>query len=284
MVPNQDARPESYAPFRDTFRPSHADFTYQAKYGIRNWMGGGRSSARETIARVAAAAIARKWLQLEFGLEVVAWVEQVYDVGSEVDASTVTRAQVESNEVRCPDPAAAQAMRERILWAKEQGDSVGGIISVVARQVPVGLGEPVFDKLEAELAKGLMSLPAVKGIEIGSGFAGTKMTGSQHNDPFEIREGRVRTQKNHSGGVQGGISNGEDIFLRVAFKPTSTIFKSQDTVTVDGQEVQLQAQGRHDPCVLPRAVPIVEAMVVLVLMDHSLRQRAQNSTRTTSNL
>ncbi len=274
MVWNKDAKPESYAPFKDTFRPSHADYTYEAKYGIRNWMGGGRASARETIGRVAAGALARKWLSLEFGVEVVAWVERVHDLKALVEPDTVTREQVESNLVRCPDRAAAQKMAERIRWAKDRGDSVGGVIGVVARRVPAGLGEPVFDKLEAELAKGLMSLPAVKGVEIGSGFEGTLLTGSEHNDPFEMRDGRVRTLKNHSGGVQGGISNGESIVLRVAFKPTSTIFKAQQTVDNQGQNVVLEAQGRHDPCVLPRAVPIVEAMVALVLTDHALRQRA----------
>lgn len=274
MVWNKDARPESYAPFKDTFRPSHADFTYEAKYGIRNWMGGGRASARETIGRVAAGVLARKWLALQYGVEVVAWVERVHDLTATVDVETVQREQVESNLVRCPDPLAAEKMAERIRWAKDQGDSVGGVVAVVARKVPAGLGEPVFDKLEAELAKGLMSLPAVKGVEIGSGFEGTLLTGSQHNDPFEMRDGQVRTLKNHSGGVQGGISNGENILLRVAFKPTSTIFKAQQTVDNQGQNVVLEAQGRHDPCVLPRAVPIVEAMVALVLMDHALRQRA----------
>ncbi len=274
MVWNKDAKPESYAPFKDTFRPSHADFTYESKYGIRNWMGGGRASARETIGRVAAGVLARKWLALQYGLEVVAWVERVHDLTSSVDAETVTREQVDSNLVRCPDGGAAEKMAERIRWARDQGDSVGGVVTVVARGVPAGLGEPVFDKLEAELAKGLMSLPAVKGVEIGSGFAGTLLTGSQHNDPFEMRDGQVRTLKNHSGGVQGGISNGEAILLRVAFKPTSTIFKAQQTVDNQGQNVVLEAQGRHDPCVLPRAVPIVEAMVALVLMDHALRQRA----------
>lgn len=279
MVWNKDARPESYAPFKDTFRPSHADYTYEAKYGIRNWMGGGRASARETIGRVAAGVLARKWLSLNLQVEIVGWVERVHDLRAAVDPEIVSRQQVEANLVRCPDQEMAEKMAERIRWAKEQGDSVGGVIGVVARHVPPGLGEPVFDKLEAELAHGLMSLPAVKGVEIGSGFEGTLLTGSQHNDPFEMREGRVRTQKNHSGGIQGGISNGESIYLRVAFKPTSTIFKAQDTVDSQGQNVVLEAQGRHDPCVLPRAVPIVEAMVALVLTDHALRQRAQNGTR-----
>lgn len=276
MVWNQDAKPSSYAPFKDIYRPSHADFTYEAKYGIRNWMGGGRASARETIGRVAAAAVARKWLHLAWGVEIVAWVEKVHQIQACVDPDSVTREAVEATAVRCPDLQAASRMEEKILWAKAQGDSVGGIIGVVARGVPAGLGEPVFDKLEAELARGMMSLPAVKGVEIGSGFAGTALLGSEHNDPFEMREGRVRTRKNHSGGVQGGISNGESIVMRVAFKPTSTIFQSQDSVDRQGQEVVLEAQGRHDPCVLPRAVPIVEAMMALVLMDHAQRQLAQN--------
>jgi chorismate synthase len=276
MVWNKDAKPESYAPFKDTYRPSHADYTYEAKYGIRNWMGGGRASARETIGRVAAAAIARKLLAVELGVEILGWVERVHDLRASVDPETVTREEVESNLVRCPDAVAAETMAERIRWAKDRGDSVGGVIGVVARNVPPGLGEPVFDKLEAELAKALMSLPAVKGVEIGSGFDGTLLLGSEHNDPFEMRDGRVRTRKNHSGGVQGGISNGESIVLRVAFKPTSTIFKAQDTVDSAGNTVVLEAQGRHDPCVLPRAVPIVEAMVGLTLADHYLRQRAQN--------
>ena len=274
MVWNKDAKPESYAPFKDTFRPSHADYTYEAKYGIRNWMGGGRASARETIGRVAAGVLARKWLTMQHGVDIVAWVERVHDLRSTVDPETATREQVESNLVRCPDAEAAEKMAERIRWAKDQGDSVGGVVTVVARRVPAGLGEPVFDKLEAELAKAMMSLPAVKGVEIGSGFEGTLLTGSQHNDPFEMRDGQVRTLKNHSGGVQGGISNGETILMRVAFKPTSTIFKAQQTVDNQGQKVTLEAQGRHDPCVLPRAVPIVEAMMALVLMDHALRQRA----------
>lgn len=276
MVWNQDAKPASYAPFKDIYRPSHADFTYEAKYGIRNWMGGGRASARETIGRVAAGAVARKWLHLAWGVEIVAWVEKVHQIQACVDPDSVTREAVEATAVRCPDLQAAGRMEEKVLWAKAQGDSVGGVIGVVARGVPAGLGEPVFDKLEAELARALMSLPAVKGVEIGSGFAGTALLGSEHNDPFEMREGRVRTRKNHSGGVQGGISNGESIVMRVAFKPTSTIFKSQDSVDRQGQEVTLEAQGRHDPCVLPRAVPIVEAMVALVLMDQAQRQLAQN--------
>lgn len=273
LVWNQDQRPAAYDHLKDVFRPSHADYTYQAKYGVRNWMGGGRSSARETVGRVAAGAIAQKLLKTLCGAEVVAWVSRIHDIESQ--AVDVTREQVEANIVRCPDPAAAARMIERIEEMKEAGDSVGGVIEVVARNLPPGLGEPVFDKLEAVLAHALMSLPATKGVEIGSGFAGTRQTGSQHNDPFETVDGRVRTRQNLSGGVQGGISNGEDIVLRVAFKPTATISKTQDTVNTAGEAVKLSAQGRHDPCVLPRAVPIVEAMVALVLADHYLLWRGQ---------
>ena len=276
MVPNEDARSEAYTEMRDAYRPSHADFTYDAKYGVRAWQGGGRASARETIGRVAAGAVAMKVLRSFWpGLEIVAAVTSIHDIDAEVDFGTVTRAQVESNIVRCPDPAAAARMIERIKAVRSEGDSVGGVIGCVARGVPPGLGEPVFDKLEADLAKGVMSLPATKGFEIGSGFAGTRMRGSEHNDRFERREGRTRTATNRSGGIQGGISNGEAIELRVAFKPTATILRAQATVTPGGEATELQARGRHDPCVLPRAVPMVEAMVALVLCDHALRQRGQ---------
>jgi len=257
------------------FRPSHADYTTEAKYGIRNWQGGGRASARETVGRVAAGAIARKLLATAAGVEVLAWVSQVHEVDAKVDPETVRPADVEANPVRCPDAEAAREMEERIDAARRRGDSLGGIVECVARGVPPGLGEPVFDKLEADLARGLMSLPASKGFEIGSGFAGTKLTGIQHNDPFVPGEdGRPRTTANRSGGVQGGISNGETIQIRVAFKPTATISQAQQTVDREGRAVTLEAQGRHDPCVLPRAVPMVEAMVCLVLADHWLRQRA----------
>jgi chorismate synthase len=272
---NKDARPEAYAEMKSTYRPSHADFTYEAKYGIRNWQGGGRASARETIGRVAAGAIARKILRtLNPGFELIAYVNHVYDVTATVDPASVTSQQVEANAVRCPDPAAAKKMVEAIEKARTDGDSLGGTIACVARGVPAGLGEPVFDKLEADLAKAMLSLPASKGFEIGSGFAATRMRGSEHNDAFEIRDGKVRTETNNSGGVQGGISNGENIFFRVAFKPTSTIAREQKTVTASGEETILAARGRHDPCVLPRAVPIVEAMAALVLCDHALRQKA----------
>lgn len=275
LVRNQDARPEAYAATKETFRPSHADFTYQAKYGIRNWQGGGRASARETIGRVSAGAIARKVLQKLYpDIEIVAYVLQVHAVIGQVDRSKVTRGEVETNIVRCPDPAAAKTMIDLIEQTRANGDSLGGVIECVARHAPPGLGEPVFDKLEAELAKAMLSLPATKGFEIGSGFSATRMHGSEHNDAFVMQGDRVRTSTNRSGGVQGGISNGEDIYFRVAFKPTATIAREQATVTASGEETKLAARGRHDPCVLPRAVPMVEAMAALVLCDLALRQRA----------
>ena len=274
-VMNKDARPEAYAEMKSTYRPSHADFTYEAKYGIRNWQGGGRASARETIGRVAAGVVARKIMRtLSPNFELIAYVTQIYDVAAAIDPTTVAAAQVEANMVRCPDSAAAEKMTEAIQKARADGDSLGGTIACVARRVPAGLGEPVFDKLEADLAKAMLSLPASKGFEIGSGFGATQMRGSAHNDAFEVRDGQVRTTTNRSGGVQGGISNGENIFFRVAFKPTATIAREQKSVTTGGEETTLAARGRHDPCVLPRAVPIVEAMAALVLCDHALRQRA----------
>ena len=260
---------------KDVYRPSHADFTTEEKYGVRNWQGGGRASARETVGRVAAGAIARKLLATAAGVEVLAWVRRVHDVEAKIDPSTVALAAVEANPVRCPDAAAAAEMAAIIDAARKRGDSLGGVVECVARRVPAGLGEPVFDKLEADLARGLMSLPASKGFEIGSGFAGTRLRGSEHNDAFYADTGgRVRTRTNRSGGVQGGISNGEDVVLRVAFKPTATILREQETVDENGLETTIKARGRHDPCVLPRAVPMVEAMVCLVLADHWLRQRA----------
>ena len=274
LVRNKDSRSADYEEMRVKYRPSHADYTYDAKYGIRNWMGGGRASARETIGRVAAGSIAQKLLQLANEVEIVAYVNQVQDITVNINSLTVTRKQVDRNIVRCPDPGVAEEMIERIDRARKDGDSLGGVVEVVARNVPVGLGEPVFDKLEADLAKAMLSLPASKGFEIGSGFGGLAMSGSEHNDPFVNRDGRIRTTTNRSGGVQGGISNGEDIILRVAFKPTSTILKEQQTVDTEGNETTLKGRGRHDPCVLPRAVPMVEAMVALVLADHHLRQKA----------
>jgi len=274
LIPNTDARPEAYEHLRDVYRPSHADYVTEAKYGIRNWQGGGRASARETAARVAGGAVARRLLAEACGIEVVAWVAQIHEIQAATDSSTVEREAVEASPVRCGDPGAAEAMSTAITEARRRGDSLGGVVACVARGVPPGLGDPVFDKLEADLAKALLSLPAAKGFEIGSGFAGTTMTGIEHNDPFVPGpDGRPRTLSNHSGGVQGGISNGEDILVRVAFKPTATIASEQRTVDRSGHAVDLAARGRHDPCVLPRAVPMVEAMVCLVLADHWLRQQ-----------
>lgn len=271
MVDNQDARPNAYDEFRDVFRPSHADFTYEAKYGRRNWQGGGRSSARETVGRVAAGAIAGKLLKERFGVQCLAYVTQIHEIRAEIDPDTVTPEAVEANIVRCPDPDAATRMITRIEDARKDGDSVGGLIQAIVRGAPIGLGEPVFDKLTADLAKGLMSLPATRGVEFGMGFESVLLTGSQHNDAFEMRDGHVRTVTNRSGGIQGGISNGENILLRVAFKPTATIAHPQQTIDREGRPTTLVGKGRHDPCVLPRAVPMVEAMINLVLIDHLLR-------------
>lgn len=278
VVRNTDARPSAYEDFKDKYRPSHADYTYEAKYGIRNWQGGGRASARETIGRVAAGAVARKLLMVTARVEVLAYVQRVHTLEAEIDPAAVSFEAVEANIARCPDAAAADKMIARIDEARRAGDSLGGVVECICRNVPAGLGEPVFDKLEADLARAMMSLPASKGFEIGSGFAGTTLTGAQHNDPFMTdAAGRVRTKSNRSGGVQGGISNGEDIVFRVAFKPTATISQAQETIDRAGQAVVLEARGRHDPCVLPRAVPMVEAMACLVLADHLLRQRAISS-------
>ena len=274
-VKNEDARPEAYAEMETKFRPSHADYTYFAKYGIRAWPGGGRTSARETIGRVAAGAIAKKILRERFGVEVLAYVKQVQRLRARVDPEKVRLKDVESNIVRCPDQVAAQKMIRLIERIRRAGDSVGGIVEGVARGVPPGWGEPVFDRLEADLAKAMLSLPATKAFEIGSGFSGIVLTGRQHNDPFRMRGGKVHTTSNRSGGIQGGISNGETIYFRVAFKPTATVMHDQDTVSEDFKNTTLKGRGRHDPCVLPRAVPIVEAMTALVLVDHALRHKAQ---------
>jgi len=278
VVRNKDQRPGDYSEMAVAFRPSHADATYQAKYGIQARSGGGRASARETIGRVAAGAIAKQLLARAHGTEVIAWVKRIHTIEATIDPSSVTLADVEANIVRCPDAACAERMIERIEAIGREGDSCGGVIECLVRRAPVGLGMPVFDKLEADLAKALMSLPATKGFEIGSGFAGSLQRGSEHNDAFlATGDGSLRTATNNSGGIQGGISNGETIVLRVAFKPTATIRKAQQTVTSSGEATVLEAKGRHDPCVLPRAVPMVEAMVALVLADHLLRQQAQCS-------
>jgi chorismate synthase len=273
-VRNKDARPEDYREIAGKFRPSHADYTYEAKYGIRNWQGGGRASARETIGRVAAGAVAKKILETLYAdFEIVAYVTQIHDIAAKIDRSNVKMKDVEKNIVRCSDAAAAKRMISLIEQVRDKGDSIGGVIECVIRGIPPGLGEPVFDKLEADLAKAMLSIPATKGFEIGSGFAATRTCGSEHNDPFEMRAGKIRTTTNKSGGVQGGISNGEDIYFRVAFKPPATIALQQKTVTAAKQQSEVAARGRHDPCVLPRAVPIVEAMAALVVCDHALRQR-----------
>ena len=274
-VKNVDARPEAYSEMADKFRPSHADFTYLAKFGIRNWQGGGRTSARETIGRVAAGAIAKKILREAFGVQVLAYVKQVQRLIAAVDPEKVRFRDVEANMVRCPDPIVAGKMIRLIEKMRRAGDSVGGVVEGVARGVPPGWGEPVFDRLEADLAKAMLSLPASKGFDIGSGFSGILLTGTQHNDLFRMKGGKVRTLTNRSGGIQGGISNGETIYFQVAFKPVATVMRQQETVDTSFRNTKLHARGRHDPCVLPRAVPMVEAMTALVLVDHALRQRAQ---------
>ena len=278
LVRNKDQRPGDYTDMAVAFRPSHADATYQAKYGIQARSGGGRASARETIGRVAAGAIAKQLLARANGTEILAWVRRIHTIEAEIVPAHVTLEAVEATIVRCPDPVLAARMIERIEAIGREGDSCGGVIECVVRRPPVGLGMPVFDKLEADLAKAVMSLPATKGFEIGSGFAGTQLKGSEHNDAFlPTDDGRLHTATNNSGGIQGGISNGEEIVVRVAFKPTATIRKAQQTVDTSGTATTLEAKGRHDPCVLPRAVPMVEAMVALVLADHLLRQQGQCS-------
>ncbi len=273
LVKNRDQRPGDYEKMSNVPRPSHADMTYLAKYGIKASSGGGRSSARETIGRVAAGAIAGKWLRENLGAGVVAWVSAVGDIDFEYDPdNSFSRELVDSNIMRCPRPELAERMISLVEDVRADGDSVGGVLTCECRNVPAGLGEPVFGKLEALLAQAMLSIPSVKGFEIGSGFSGARTRGSQHNDPFQLRGGRLGTATNFSGGVQGGISNGEKIYFRVAFKPPATISRSQHTVDMNGKPVVLEAEGRHDPCVVPRAVPIVEAMAEMVLMDLALNQ------------
>jgi chorismate synthase len=272
---NTDARGKDYEHMKTIYRPSHADYTYQKKYGIRNWKGGGRASARETIGRVAAGAIAKKFLKITYNTKILAYVKRINDISADINTPLLSTELIESNIVRCPDPIAAVKMITSVKEARKNGDSLGGIVEAIAFDTPIGLGEPVFDKLEADLAKGSLSIPACKGFEIGSGFSGTYQTGKSHNDSFYMLNGEVRTKTNNSGGIQGGISNGENIVLRAAFKPTATIMSTQQTVDIYGNEIELQGRGRHDPCVLPRAVPIVESMISLVLADHAIRQRGQ---------
>ena len=274
---NKEFESDDYLELKEAYRPSHADFTYEAKYGFRDWRGSGRASARETLARVAAGAIAKKYLKEKLHIEFISYVDQVGNIQADIDYNAVTANDVESNIIRCPDQKAAKKMIELIEKVKAEGDSVGGVIQGVIRNVPAGLGEPVFDKIPADLAKAMMSINAVKGFEIGTGFRGVALRGSEHNDPFHIKGGRIRTKTNNAGGTYGGITSGETIHFRVAFKTVSTIKREQKTVNRKKEEITLSAAGRHDPCVLPRAVPIVDAMGALVIMDHYLRHRAQNS-------
>ena len=273
---NKDVKSEDYLHLKDIYRPGHADYTFQMKYGIRDYKGSGRASARETLARVAAGAIAQKYLKEKVGIEFISYVEQVGDIRTAIDWRKVNYKDIESTIVRCPHPKKAKAMIALIEEVKEAGDSIGGVIRGVIKGVPVGLGEPVFDKLSADLGKAMLSINAVKGFDIGSGFAGVTMRGSEHNDPFYTdKQGNIRTKTNNAGGTLGGISSGEDIYFRVAFKSVSTISTRQHTVNTKKEATILEAKGRHDPCVLPRAVPIVDAMGALVIMDHYLRHKAQ---------
>lgn len=272
---NKNANPKDYLDFKDVFRPSHADYTYHARYGHRTYLGGGRASARTTIGTVAAGAIAKKILREKLGIEFAAYVSQIYNLklpeSFKVSSIDQLKEATESNDVRCPDPELSQKMARLIQDTRQKGDSLGGVVELLVNNVPAGLGDPVFDRLDADLAKMIMAIPAVKGVEIGSGFSCASMTGSQHNDIFYAKEGKVKMRTNFSGGIQGGISNGEPIFLRVAFKPTATILKEQDTINENLEPIKLKVKGRHDPCVLPRAVPIVEAAAAIVLCDHFFR-------------
>ena len=268
---NADMRPEDYDKLKNIYRPSHADYTYMKKYGIRDFRGSGRASARETLARVAAGAIAKKYLKTYYNIEILSYVEQVGNLRTNINHTDVSINQIESNIIRCPDQAISTEMIKLIETIRDDGDSIGGIIRGVIRHVPAGLGEPVFDKLSADLGKAMLSINAVKGFDIGSGFEGVTLRGHQHNDEYMIENNHLKIKTNHAGGTLGGISTGEDIYFRVAFKPVATIAKSQNTVTLDNKSIELSATGRHDPCVLPRAVPIVDAMSALVIMDHLLR-------------
>lgn len=271
---NRDVRSEDYEGLKQLYRPAHADFTYQQKYGRRDFRGGGRSSARETLARVAAGAIAKKYLRTYLNIEILSYVEQVGTIRTSIEHASVTIEAIEQNSIRCPDPIIAKKMIDLIEMVKHEQDSIGGLIKGVIRGVPPGLGEPVFDKLSADLGKAMLSINAVKGFELGSGFEGVSLRGSEHNDAFILENNQVKTKTNHAGGTLGGISTGEDIYFRVAFKPVSTIGKPQQTLNLALEPQTFSATGRHDPCVLPRAVPIVDAMAALVIMDHYLRQSA----------
>ncbi|MCB0632167.1 MAG: chorismate synthase [Saprospiraceae bacterium] len=276
VIYNADARSKDYSHIADKYRPSHADYTYQVKYGVRDYRGGGRSSARETAARVAAGAVAKLLLQQE-GIQIQAYVSQVGHMALEKSYHELDLTETENNIVRCPDPAVAEAMIEYIKAVRKDGDTIGGVVNAVIKGCPAGWGEPAFDKLHADLGKAMLSINACKGFEYGSGFEGVRMRGSEHNDQFYTEDGAVKTKTNHSGGIQGGISNGMDIYFRVAFKPVATIVPEQASINEAGEEVTVVGKGRHDPCVVPRAVPIVEAMAALVLVDHMLRQRVNIS-------
>jgi chorismate synthase len=276
LILNEDQRPGDYSKMRDVPRPSHADYTYLKKYGTAASSGGGRASARETAARVAAGALAEKWLQTSYGTRVTAWVSSIAEIDiPDLSATPPSREQIDQTDVRCPVPEAAEEMTKWIQQCRSDGDSCGGIITCVVTDVPAGWGEPVFDKAEAVLSQAMMSLPATKGIEFGSGFHGTRLRGSDHNDVFVAHGHELSTATNRSGGIQGGITNGENIVFRVAFKPPATIASIQKTADYQGKTVDFRGTGRHDPCVLPRAVPIVETMAALVLADLALRQAAR---------
>lgn len=271
LIKNTDIRPADYTATDSAPRPSHADFTYRMKYGITAQSGGGRAGARETAGRVAAGAVAEKFLKTTHGVDIVAWISSIGTVNTpNLPRATLSRSQVDTTPARCPDPKIASRMIQAIEAAKQDGDSLGGVITCMCRNVPIGWGEPVFDKLSALLAHAMLSIPAVKGFDIETGFAGTRQRGSEHNDLFVAKNGNLETTTNRSGGIQGGLSNGAPIIFRVAFKPTATIAKEQKSVTYDGRPVALSIPGRHDPCVVPRAVPIVEAMAALVLADAAL--------------
>jgi chorismate synthase len=278
QVANKDHRPKDYGDMRDIPRPSHADYTYQMKYGIRASSGGGRSSARETIGSVASGAVAAKVLKEKYGVDIVAWVNSIGEIkATGVDTETISPAEVDKSIVRCPDTNATAVMTTLVTELKDLGDSIGGTVSCVIRNVPPGLGEPTYEKLEAKLAQAMLAIPATKGFEVGSGFAGTRLRGSQHNDLFIQKGDRLGTVTNNSGGIQGGISNGEPILLRIGFKPPATISLAQKTVDFSGEDAVLEAKGRHDPCVVPRAVPIVEAMAALVILDMIFLQEARTA-------
>ena len=276
LIMNKDHKSNDYSNIKDIFRPSHGDYTYFTKYGIRDYRGGGRSSARETACRVAGGAIAKKFLKNK-GIDILAFVEQIGNIKVNINSiEEINENMIESNIVRCPDENKARQMIELIENIRNEGDSIGGIIKCFIKNCPAGLGEPVFNKLSAELAKAMLSINACKGFEYGEGFNCVNFRGSQHNDEFTNNNNKIRTKTNHSGGIQAGISNGEEIFFRTAFKPTATIFKEQDTVDINGNNIKFIPSGRHDPCVLPRAVPIVEAMAWLTIMDLYLINKAKN--------